>query len=250
MTAPNIIGFFIFLAMGLGVALPYIIMLLSPSILQKLPKPGGWIAKLINVMILLLALTIVWLLWVLAVSMSKFLMLITLISIIIITFIYWFKEDIAQALGSNIFRLLIVAIIVATLLPTFIARQKLLKQPEVLAEEMLENQWQDFVSIDIIDGYVKQGRTVFVDVTASWCITCQTNKLLVIDSDVVQQAFADNEVILIRADFSQYSQNIYDYLQLFQRYAVPMNVIYNEKYSQGKLLPTILRKKTILQYLN
>ena len=93
---------------------------------------------------------------------------------------------------------------------------------------------------------VAAGQVVFVDVTADWCLTCQVNKKLVIDTDAVAEAFEAREVVRMRADWTRPSDEISSYLAGFGRYGIPFNVVYGPGAPAGVTLPELLTVKSVL----
>ena len=95
--------------------------------------------------------------------------------------------------------------------------------------------------------HIDAGRLVFVDVTASWCVTCQFNKKTVIESHAIQQWLKADDVVAMRADWTQPNAEIATYLASFQRYGIPFNVVYGPNAKQGIVLETILQRQAILK---
>ena len=100
-----------------------------------------------------------------------------------------------------------------------------------------------------IDGYVANGKTVFVDVTADWCITCKVNKALVIDTDVIRVRLRQKNIVKMRADWTSPNPIISNFLQRFIRYGIPFNVVFGPKAHNGIVLPELLSKKSVLAAL-
>jgi suppressor for copper-sensitivity B len=96
---------------------------------------------------------------------------------------------------------------------------------------------------------VRQGKTVFVDVTADWCLTCQVNKRLVLDRGAVRDALARAEVVAMRADWTRPDERIADYLRSFGRYGIPFNAIYGPAAPNGIPLPELLTEGDVLSAL-
>jgi suppressor for copper-sensitivity B len=98
-----------------------------------------------------------------------------------------------------------------------------------------------------IDRLVAEGKVVFVDVTAEWCITCQVNKKLVIDSDRVQQRLDQPQVVRMRGDWTRPSDRIANYLASFGRYGIPFNAVYGPGAPDGIALPELLSKSGVIE---
>jgi len=100
-----------------------------------------------------------------------------------------------------------------------------------------------------IDQYVKQGNTVFVDVTADWCITCKANKIGVILQDPVYSELQQESVITMKGDWTKPSDKITHYLKGHQRFGVPLNVVYGPNAPQGLPLSVLLNSDQVMQAL-
>jgi suppressor for copper-sensitivity B len=108
--------------------------------------------------------------------------------------------------------------------------------------------WRPFAE-EAIAGLVASGKTVFVDVTADWCLTCQANKALVLDSAEIRPLLAGETVVAMRADWTRPDPVVAAYLAGFGRYGIPFNVVYGPKAPQGIPLPEILTKGAVRKAL-
>lgn len=95
----------------------------------------------------------------------------------------------------------------------------------------------------------KEGRVVLVDVTAEWCLTCKANKLLVLESDAIKEAFADYDVVLLKADWTEPDAEISRYLAANGRFGIPFNVVHGPSSAQGIILPELLTVDSVLDAL-
>ena len=105
--------------------------------------------------------------------------------------------------------------------------------------------WQPFDQAEI-QRLVADGKTVLVDVTADWCLTCQVNKGVVLNRDPVAGMLESGEVVGMKADWTRPSQEIADYLASFGRYGIPFNAVYGPRAPGGVVLPEILLTDTVL----
>jgi suppressor for copper-sensitivity B len=97
--------------------------------------------------------------------------------------------------------------------------------------------------------HVSRGETVFVDVTADWCLTCQANKVLVLDRDPVAEALAADGVIAMRADWTRPDEDISRHLAAFDRYGIPFNAVYGPGAPEGIVLPELLNAEVVMEAL-
>ena len=97
---------------------------------------------------------------------------------------------------------------------------------------------------------VISNKTVFLDITADWCITCQYNKLNVLNDKDIKEVIKKNDVILLQLDWTKKDLNIKNFLISKNRYGIPFNEIYNLKFKEGLLLPELLNKNQLINILN
>ncbi len=184
--------FAIFLAMSVGLALPYLAVAAAPHLAVMLPRPGRWMVWLRKMLGVSMAATALWLGWVLAGQLG----------ILRAT-----PAD--QAQGEAV-------------------------------------HWQVFDPAAIPD-LVASGKVVFVDVTADWCLTCKANKTLVIDRPPVSASLNRADVVPMVADWTRPDPAISRYLAHFNRYGIPLNVVYGPKAPEGIVLPELLTSDAVEQ---
>ena len=103
---------------------------------------------------------------------------------------------------------------------------------------------------NLIQDLISKNKTVFLDITADWCITCQYNKLNVFNDKDVKEVIRNNDVVLLQLDWTKKDLNIKNFLISKNRYGIPFNEIYNNKFKEGFLLPELLNKKQLINLLN
>jgi suppressor for copper-sensitivity B len=97
---------------------------------------------------------------------------------------------------------------------------------------------------------VASGKTVLVDVTASWCLTCKVNELSVLDTAAVRTRLRQDDVVRMRADWSRYNAGVAAYIQGFGRFGIPLDVVYGPHMPRGQLLPEILQISTLFRAID
>ena len=115
-------------------------------------------------------------------------------------------------------------------------------------KHIISEHWQRF-NPSAIDGYVANGKTVFVDITADWCITCKVNRALVTDTDEIREWLKQKNIVQMRADWTSPNPIISDLLQRFMRYGIPFNAVFGPKALDGIILPELLSKKSVITAL-
>jgi len=237
----------IFFALGVGLAAPYLVVATFPRLVTKLPKPGRWMIVLRRVLGFALAGTGVWLLSVLGAEVSwKITALVSGITFAIGMVLYVLSRGVPKprtALASVSF--LTVLAVLAPQIPTQADQQT----PGVTSNETLEGIWRPFDE-KAIPTLVAQGKTVFVDVTAEWCITCKANKRLVLSDSLIVERLKEENIIAMQADWTLPDERISNYLARFGRYGIPFNVAYGPGAPRGVTLPEILSKGRVLAALD
>jgi thiol:disulfide interchange protein DsbD len=241
----------IFEAVGLGLAFPYLAIAFSPGLRRFLPRPGIWMLRLKQFLAFPIYGTAVWLSFVLAQEAGEIAATAALAGLVLIAFAAWLYE--AVRLRENRPRRWVMGLCVlscmgavALLYLTDTDRpSRALEKPE---EAGLG--WLPF-STGGIDELQAQGRPVFVDFTADWCITCKLNERVALADRAVRKAFADNGVAALRADWTRQDPGITRMLEANGRAGVPLYLFYPRPGPNGDrrrpiILPQILTAETIL----
>ena len=230
----------IFLAMGLGLAAPYLLGAAVPRLVSLLPRPGRWMLGLRFAFGLLLLGTALWLLSVLVRAGGGAQALLTggFAAGLLAVLAARRYAGLARALAGGLAGALVVAAVaVAAVLP---------RAPEAAARQLPAGPWRRFDQASI-SAEVARGRIVFVDVTAAWCLVCKVNELTVLDRDPVATRLRASGVVAMRADWTRPSPVITAYLQSFGRYGVPLDVVYGPGAPQGVKLPDLLTADAVMR---
>ena len=233
-TQNYIIGMSIFLFMGIGMASPYLLIALFPKLVNFLPKPGIWMIYVKYFLGLLLLATVVWLSNILLNFFNIYFLIISLFVLLVITYrrkFPLFKNTISIAS--------IIFIFFSTSLQIF-------QQHSSSAEE---KDWVSFFTVDI-DQLVAQDKIIFLDITADWCATCQFNKINVLNSDNIIKQFKENNITLIRADWTKPNERVNLFLEKYDRFGIPFNAFFSKKFPDGILLSELLSEKEIVNAIN
>ena len=110
-------------------------------------------------------------------------------------------------------------------------------------------EWLDLTTINLKE-LISQNDIVFVDITADWCATCQFNKINVLQKKSIQKLFAKNNVVKVRGDWTKPNNIIESFLQQYQRFGIPLNILYSKNYTQEIVLPELLSEKKIIKAFN
>lgn len=229
----------IFTALGVGLASPYLAIAAAPRLVTRLPRPGRWMIGLRRLLGFLLIATAIWLLAVLQAQAGIAAAALVAAAGAAILFLLWAgRGSVAPRRWGA----------VALLAAFALAAPGLFRSVEPRAA-IAEAHWTPFDRARIA-ALVEQGQTVFVDVTADWCITCQVNKAAVLQRAPVAERLAAAPVVAMRADWTRPDEAIAAYLASFGRYGIPFNAVYGPGAPAGIALPELLSSGSVLDALD
>ncbi len=235
---PEIMG--VFAALGLGMALPYLLIALFPRIATLLPKPGAWMIKLRHILGYALAATAVWLIWVLSAQITVDKAILFGLFMAAIVILLALKK---YGWRKKLIRLGIVEFCIAALI-IGIAGSMAPKPP---AET--DKKWISY-NQNALDADIAEGKTVFLDVTADWCLTCKANMRFTLSNPDIMQRLFHTDIIAMQGDWTNPDPAITDLLHRYGRYGIPFNIVYGPNAPQGILLPELLTNKDVINALD
>ena len=233
-TQNYLIGINIFLFMGIGMSSPYLLVAIFPKLVNFLPKPGKWMVYVKYFLGLLLLATVIWLSNILLNFFSLSFLALSLILFLILTYrkkIPYFKNFITILILLGIF---------------YLPSVKILQNNPALK---YDDRWLNFFEVDISQ-LVNKDEVIFLDITADWCATCQFNKVNVINSNKIIKLFEENNILLIRADWTRPNKMVNVFLEKYERFGIPFNAFFSKNYPDGVLLSELLSEKEILEAIN
>ena len=235
--APAVVA--VFLAMGFGMALPFLVLSFVPGLHRLLPKPGKWMDTLKQFFAFPMFLTAAWLLSVLADLAGAGAVGWTLAGATALAFAVWIGRGAGPARRAAA----IAALIAAFALP---AVQANVPAASAGGEPAVPSYAEAAWSPAQVDALLAEGRPVFVDFTASWCASCQVNKLTTLDTKRVKAAFDAADVAFLVADFTQKDPAIADELKRRGRAGVPMYLWYPAGSREPQILPELLTQELVI----
>lgn len=241
LTLPPQMTLMIFLALGLGMAFPFLLLAYSPWLLGFLPRPGAWMQTFKEFLAFPLLLTVVWLFWVVAQQTSSETLLWLFLVLVLIGFSIWWAGKVRSDRTRQLY-------LTGCFLISLAAPLLLISKGEKVSLAT-QTDWPAF-SEQAVQNSLKNGRPVFIDFTAAWCITCQVNKKLVLNTEAVESFFSNNKIDRYRADWTDRDPKITQALSRFGRNSLPLYVFYKSADHQPVLLPEVLTQKMILDLLN
>ena len=253
-TASTPVLFLFFTVAGIGLALPYMLVSAFPKVLKVFPKPGAWMVTLQKIMGVLLLATVVWLLWIVHEQAGNFgVGIFAAISLLSIALSFaigniappgvaFYRE--IFAIGGSVIVLFVIWFAFAS--PKY--------EDEVDArfrarsvQLVTEDGWYRYTP-ELIENFAKAGRTVFIDATADWCITCKANEAAVLNREDFRRAMDSLNVALVKADWTRETPEVTKLLRSMGKSGVPAYAIYpaGDK-SKQIVLPELLTTGAIVE---
>jgi thiol:disulfide interchange protein len=251
--APVAVTFAVFTALALGLATPYVALTLQPAWTRFLPRPGAWMEVLKQAVSVPIFITVIWLAWVVTSGYGAELLAALLASFLLLAVAGWFLGRWPAKRWATVVAVLIAASVVTLaffsgieserVTPGFDANHVLTMQITPQESSKLQNSsgsnWQPW-SADAVQKSIAAGQPVFVDFTASWCLSCQVNERVALSRPEVMQAFAAKNVALFRADWTREDPAITEALTGLGRSGVPVYALYTPGQGDPVLLPQVL----------
>ena len=253
-TATTPVLFLFFTAAGVGLALPYLLVSAFPAVLKVFPKPGPWMVKLQKVMGVLLLATVVWLLWIVneqAGGMGVALFLgIVFVTVLLSVLLGKFAPP-GVAFGREAGTIVVSAVVLAAIWFAAAApryEQTVQERFEArMSQQMLEGGWYRYTP-ELVSEFAKAGKTVFIDVSADWCLTCKANEAAVLDREDFRKTLDSAGVIRIKADWTRETPEVNALLRSMGKSGVPAYAIYPKGDANKQIvLPELLTAGLILE---
>ncbi|ESQ92935.1 hypothetical protein ABAC460_01420 [Asticcacaulis sp. AC460] len=232
----------IFLALGLGFALPFValtfLIISVPAVARALPKPGPWMSWLQRGLSVLMYGAALWLIWVFAQQVTGLGLGLLIAAVVLIA------VGLAVAKLPSLAR--IAMVVTAVVVTAFAATQGLPPATKSTAAAPI-----DHVAFDMnqLSALRAEGKPVLVDMTAAWCVTCKVNEVRVLYTPEVADAFKATGTTYMVGDWTNQDPAISRYLSLFGRSGVPLYVYYGPDKAEPKVLPQMLDQGDIVKLL-
>ncbi len=257
---PSWVVFVFFTVIALGMAFPYVIFAWNPSWLKFLPKPGHWMYIFKQLMGFVLVGVVVWLASILNAQSGGGGILRLFMLLLVVAFVFWLLGNIAGKGASFTKQLLtwgsgLVLLVGAYLylIPVEVTGRN---SAEVAKTERLSGTsdengalWKDF-SPELLDSLLLEKKTVFLEFTADWCLTCKVLEASVLSNQSVLGVLRDPAIVAVRADWTTRNDDITSLLQQFGRSGVPLLVIIPKgDLGQAIVLPEVVTVEMLLAAL-
>ncbi len=252
----------IFFVAGLGMASPYLLLTLNPEWLRFLPKPGAWMDKFKQSLGFVLLATVVWLDYVLASQVGPLAIMWINYWLVGLAFCAWIvagftdlTSDTARkarvyTTAAAVFALISYACIFSQAEVMLALSGAAQAKAEPVKSAAGDINWQPF-SFALLDRELAAGKTVFLDFTANWCLTCKVNESTVINTEAVRNKLKSLNATTIKADWTSQDPDITKLLKKFGRSGVPLYVVFPAgKADQPIILPEVITVDLVLEKLN
>ena len=236
LTQPNFFSILIFLFLGIGFSLPYLIISLFPGTLSYLPKPGNWMETFRQIMAIPIFLTILWLIWILSNQISFINLMSVMLGVSFILLLCFIKEIVTFLKVSSKFNIPTSAILLIFslyLLPF---------------NSEIYNLSKSDISLEKIENLSKKG-PLFINFTADWCITCKVNEQIALSGNDFKSMIAGQNINYLKIDWTNKDPNVNKLIETYGRSGIPLYVFYPYEEYGPVILPEVLNKSILEKYL-
>jgi thiol:disulfide interchange protein DsbD len=241
LAAPPAVTMLVFLVMGAGLAAPYVLLACVPGLARLAPRPGRWMELLKQGLAFPMYGAAAWLLWVVSQEAGSAGVLATAAGFVLLGFAGW-AIGVSQA-GSRSNRRLGQSVATAALLAALAVLGGIATSPRAPAAEAANG--AEAFSTARLAALRAEGRPVFVNMTAAWCVTCLVNERVAIRTASVRQAFAANDVAYLKGDWTRQDPEITAFLRAHGRDGVPLYVYFPPGNAPPVVLPQILTRSAL-----
>lgn len=248
----------IFLTIGLGMASPYFVLLLRPELLKFMPKPGTWMERFKESMGFILLATVVWLLSILGQTTGVDGLVRAITLLVAVSFAAWLMASFTNLSSTTAQKVRMWILSLSVVAGTFYFSYGALpgfgliavKQASTGDERTGPIKWQPY-DLKVLDAALQEKKTVLVDFTADWCLTCKVNEKTVLDSKPVTDKLQELRVVTMQADWTNGNPEISKILAKFNRSGVPLYIIFPGKNpTKPIVLPEVITKELVLKALD
>jgi thiol:disulfide interchange protein DsbD len=244
LTQPAAIGIAIFLALGCGLALPFLALTFMPRMADRLPRPGPWMERVKQMLAFPLYATVAWLIWVLSQQVGQQGLLAALLGLVAVAAAAWsfsLRGRMATAIAA-----LLVLVAGGALYVTM--RDGAASGNLAGRSSAAPGRGAEAFSRQRLDALLAQQRPVFVNMTAAWCITCMVNERAALATDAVQAAFRERNIVYLKGDWTNQDPEITRVLEQNGRSGVPLYLYYSG--GRNVVLPQILTPAIVIEHLD
>jgi len=248
---PALHSLLVFVALGTGMALPFLVLAFVPQFARLLPRPGPWMHVFRQAMAFPLYLTAIWLLWVLGRQTDITAVSLVLGGMLLIVFAIWVRH--LDLRGASRWRRVNAAVALGAVVVAFALLSAPALRPDAVdqarAAAAPEDPFWTTYNRRRFDDLRATGRPVFINITADWCISCIANERVALSLPTVRAAFRDKGIVAMKGDWSRGDPELTAILESFGRTGVPLYVLYPAGQRAPRLLPQWLTPMNVLEAL-
>ncbi len=239
-TSSTPVALLVFAVLGLGLALPFLLIAFVPSLARRLPQPGPWMETMKQFLAFPMYLTAAWLLWVLGKQRGVDALGLAMAGMVALALgLWWYQRLRFQA--APLRRGLAVALLLLALVPLVLAQRLALAPPQVV----VAGSGIEAYSPQRLAALRGQGRVVFVEMTADWCVTCKANDRAVLSGKAFRDSLAQVDAAFMRGDWTNVDPQITAFLEQHEAVGVPLYVVFPATGGPGEVLPTVLTQNIV-----
>jgi thiol:disulfide interchange protein len=240
--APAVYALLVFVALGLGLALPFLAVGFVPALARRLPRPGRWMETLKQLLAFPMYLTAAWLAWVLANQRGADAVGLLLVAAVFLALALWWFER-SRGRGGLV-RAPVLLALLATAAPLYALSQLPPPQRAAQADDSVVA-----YSPEKLAQLRAAGTPVFVDMTADWCVTCKANEHTVLDTAAFRDLLQRTGAVYMKGDWTDVNPTIAAFLEHYHSPGVPLYVVFPRNGGEGRKLPTVLTSSLVEQAL-
>ena len=251
---PIIVALAVFLALGLGLALPYLLLSFAPGLGRMLPKPGPWMAKFRGVLAFPMLLAALWLFWIVGRQLGASSMAVALLAALLLGFALWAYGQAASARLRPAWYATAIAglaacVVASVNIEDYRAEPQL--AGEVSAGTLGKLELEHFTPERVL-GYIDEGQPLFVYFTADWCLSCKANERAALATDAVGDAMNERGIKVVEADWTSEDPLITEWLEKYDRVGVPLYLYYpkGSTAETAAVLPQLLLPQIVIDAMD
>jgi thiol:disulfide interchange protein DsbD len=236
LTQDALVTLILFTLLGLGLGFPYLLLGFFPSLAKFLPRSGPWMVQFKQFMAFPLFGTCAWLFFVLSSQVEGLRVSSLLGCMVLLSFGIWVFKSLRGWMRS-LFLILTLA--------GLLGLGSVAVKPPAPGSVSKDTLWERFSQAGL-DRHLLERRSVFINFTAAWCITCKANEILTFSSDRVQQYLKSSDLVMLKADWTNRDEEIGEFLRRYDRAGVPLYLFYSKGSKKARVLPELLTPEIFL----
>ncbi len=238
----------VFLALGFGMALPFLVLSFVPALAERMPRPGAWMVTFKQILAFPLYATVVWLLWVLGQQTGPDAMALVVGSCVLLALAAWLYQQ--RFVSKGFWRYVSFAVILLCVGASASVLRSPFMQTVVASADAAAGENYEAYSDARLAALRAEGKPVFVNMTAAWCITCLVNERVALSSDAVMAGLVDKGVVYLKGDWTNNDPAITAVLKQYNTSGVPLYLMFpSDPAKPAEVLPQILTENTVLEAL-